>query len=447
MRYLGGCCLLLLSCFIQAEILYIDNPQTLNAQLQGAQPYDQLILAPGIYRGALVIDKPLSISNDMEGEVIIDAGGEGSAITITAPDVVVTGLSIRNWGNDHYEKDSGIRLLEGADRADISHNRFQGDGFGISADSLSHITIAGNTITGNGELYFLDRGDGIYLLNVISPSVSGNRISKVRDGIYLETGSFSRVFDNQFSDLQYGIHYMYTHSDEAFGNVSRHVEGGYALMSSKSINLHHNRVSHALDFGVLLNMTSLCLIESNEAELVSNPSEKVELGREGKGVFIYGARDNLVWNNQFSQNDIGIYMAMGGEGNRVFENRFIDNQSQVKYVGDALLEWSYGGRGNYWSSYQSWPRAGLQVGQDVYRPNDNLDRLFWLYPEANFLMGSPIVMLLKWAQREFDIVEDTGIIDSFPLSTPSASSGFIDESDMTIVESDSLSFGGIFYGK
>ena len=445
MSVLGG--LLLFSGFVQAEIIHVDTTDTLIMQLQQAQPYDQLILASGVYQGQFIVDKPLSIIGANDSEVIVDASGVGSAITVSASDVEISGLRIRNWGNDHYEQDSGVRLLEGANDAQISGNQFRGDGFGISADSLSDINIVANTIVGNAELFTLDRGDGIYLLNVLSPTVSGNIISHVRDGVYIETGRLSRVFDNQFSRLQYGIHYMYSKEDEAFNNVSRYVDGGYALMSSKLIHLHHNRVSQALDFGVLLNMTSLSLVESNESEWAVNPSENVELGREGKGIFIYGAKDNLVWNNLFADNDIGIYMAMGGEGNRIFENRFISNQAQVKYVGEALLEWSHNGRGNYWSSFTGWSGSDANVSHQAYRPNDNLDRLFWLYPEANFLMGSPIVMLLKWAQSEFDIVEEMGIIDSFPLLKPSRHSGLIRAVDLHVAQEKTRSSGGTFYGK
>lgn len=441
----GG--LLLFSGFIQAEIIHVDTTDTLIMQLQHAQPYDQLILASGLYQGQFIVDKPLSIIAANDSKVIVDAGGIGSAFTVSVPDVEISGLSIRNWGNDHYEQDSGIRLLEGANDAKISGNRLRGDGFGINADSLSDINIVGNTIVGNAELFILDRGDGIYLLNVQSPSVSGNTISHVRDGVYIETGSLSRVFDNQFSRLQYGIHYMYSKDDEAFNNVSSYVDGGYALMSSKLIHLHHNRVSHALDFGVLLNITSLSLIESNEAEFVINPSDQVEAGLEGKGIFIYGAKDNIVWNNLFADNDIGIYMAMGGEGNRVFENRFISNQAQVKYVGESLLEWSYNGRGNYWSSFTGWSGSDSNVSHQAYRPNDNIDRLFWVYPEAKFLMDSPIVMLLKWAQSEFDIVEETGIIDSFPLLKPSKHSGLVRALDTYVSQELTVSSDGTFYGK
>lgn len=439
--------LLLFSGFIQAEIIHVDTSETLTIQLQNAKPHDQLVLASGLYQGQFIVDKPISIIAAIDSEVTVDASGVGSAITVSASDVEISGLRIRNWGNDHYEQDSGIRLLEGANDAQIRSNQFRGDGFGISADSLSDINIVGNTIVGNAELFTLDRGDGIYLLNVLSPTVSGNIISHVRDGVYIETGRLSRVFDNQFSRLQYGIHYMYSKEDEAFNNISRYVDGGYALMSSKLIHLHHNRVTHALDFGVLLNMTSLSLVESNEAEFAVNPSQQVELGREGKGIFIYGAKDNLVWNNLFAHSDIGIYMAMGGEGNRIFENRFISNQAQVKYVGEALLEWSYNGRGNYWSSFTGWSGADSNVSHQAYRPNDNLDRLFWLYPEANFLMGSPIVMLLKWAQSEFDIVEETGIIDSFPLLKPSMNSELIRVFDTHAAQEKTASSGGTFYEK
>ena len=119
--------------------------------------------------------------------------------------------------------------------------------------------------------------------------------------------------------------------------------------------------------------------------------------------------------NRFAHSDIGFYMAMGGEGNKVYENQFLDNFSQVKYVGDKLLEWSRDGRGNYWSGYLGWDHNLDGIGNTPYRPNDSIDKLFWLYPEASFLMDSPIVMVLRWVDRQFEIGADSGIIDSYPL--------------------------------
>jgi len=106
---------------------------------------------------------------------------------------------------------------------------------------------------------------------------------------------------------------------------------------------------------------------------------------------------------------------MGGEENRLWHNRIIANQNQVKYVGDTQLEWSYQGQGNYWSEYQGWDLDLDGIGDLAHRPNDSLDKLFWLYPEAKLLMESPVVLLLRWVERQFQPRMTTGISDSFPL--------------------------------
>ncbi|MGP1782606.1 NosD domain-containing protein, partial [Shewanella frigidimarina] len=201
-------------------------------------------------------------------------------------------------------------------------------------------------------------------------------------------------------------------------NEVNNVDGGYAIMSSKFVNLHQNQVSNAIDFGVLLNISNYCIVTNNRASLAHNPQGTPELGNEGKGIFIYGARDNEVTHNLFANNDIGIYMAMGGEGNKVYGNQFVNNNIQVKYVGDSLLEWSHEGQGNYWSGHMGWDTNHDGIADKPYRPNDNLDKLFWLYPEARFLMNSPVVAVLRWVQGQFEFGPATGIVDSFPLLTP-----------------------------
>ncbi|ABZ75149.1 periplasmic copper-binding [Shewanella halifaxensis HAW-EB4] len=399
-----------------AENLSVSSTEELKHALTHAKSGDRIILDTGRYQGPLQIHQSIILSS--LGDSIIDANGIGSAIKVFAPNVEISGLRIENWGNDHYERDAGILVEPGNHGLRIHNNSLTGNGFGIRADELNDIKIHNNVIVGNSSLYILDRGDGIHLQHVIGAEIWGNTISQVRDGVYLESGSKSKVYANQLFDQQYGIHYMYTTDDEAFDNQSYQVDGGYALMDSKRIYLHRNQVWDAIDFGILLNMTKDSLVKSNRVEQIINRSENQIQGQEGKGIFVYGARDNTIINNRFANNDIGFYMAMGGEGNQVYGNQFIDNFSQVKYVGDVLLEWSQTGRGNYWSGYLGWGHSSDDVGNTAYRPNDNIDKLFWLYPEANFLMDSPIVVVLRWVQSQFEITEPSGIVDSFPLLTP-----------------------------
>ncbi|MEC4728014.1 nitrous oxide reductase family maturation protein NosD [Shewanella sp. D64] len=391
----------------------VSSAAMLKQRLQTVAAGDTILLEPGEYLGQFEIHQPITLTG--KKGAVIDAEGKDSALSVFSADVTISKLQIQNWGSDLYELNAGILIKEQAQRIRIESSHLQGDGFGIYAENTSHITVANNLISGNSRLYKLDRGDGVYLKGVDVSIIHDNQISDVRDGIYLETSTNSLVFDNRFHSQQYGIHYMYTKHDEAYGNQVDNVDGGYALMSSEFINLHHNQVSNAVDFGVLLNISKHSIISNNRVSLAHNPQGTAEQGNEGKGIFIYGARDNEIIHNLFSSSDIGIYMAMGGEKNKVYGNQFVNNKTQVKYVGDVLLEWSHQGRGNYWSGYMGWDHDHDGIADKAYRPNDSLDKLFWLYPEARFLMNSPVIMLLRWVQGQFDIGPPTGIVDSFPV--------------------------------
>ena len=47
-----------------------------------------------------------------------------------------------------------------------------------------------------------------------------------------------------------------------------------------------------------------------------------------------------------------------------------------------------------------------------------MDKLFWRYPEAKFLMNSPVVSLLRWVESQMTLFATTGIKDDYPLMQP-----------------------------
>ena len=401
------------SCSSWAALTRVTDTDSLTLALGKAQDGDTIVLATAVYSGSFSVTQSIHLKG--EAGATLDAQRHGSALIVEAAKVTIEGLNIRHWGRDLYYRDAGILLKQGADNVLITANRLEGEGFGIYGEHIDAPEILANSISGNGAIYVLDRGDGIYLKHVTAPQIHNNQLIFVRDGVYLESVNHSRISENQFTKLQYGIHYMYTQTDEAWQNQAIAVDGGYALMSSTDIYLHHNRVTQARDFGILLNITESCHVQANSISNIHNPKGTVELGNEGKGIFIYAAQNNRIEDNEFGHSDTGISMAMGGEKNRLWRNRIVENQTQVKYVGDAQLEWSYQGQGNYWSQYQGWDLDSDGIGDLVHRPNDSLDKLFWLYPEAKLLMESPVVLLLRWVERQFQPQVTSGISDSFPL--------------------------------
>lgn len=406
----------MLSSNSMAAIWTVNNSQDLQHQLTQAGIGDTIILNSGRYQGNFEIGKALTIKG--QHGAIIDAKGQGSAIKVSANDVTIEGLRIESWGSDLYERDAGILIMEQSKNIKIMHNNLQGAGFGIRADHSEQLAIRYNQIHGNPQLHVLDRGDGIHLNRVQQAVAEFNHIEHVRDGVYIESSKGSLVTNNHFYHQQYGIHYMYSEHDEAYGNHSENVSGGYAIMSSKFVYLHHNRTEHATEYGVLLNITNGARIEFNVLRNIHNPQGQEALGNQGRAMFIYGALDNEIRGNEFALSDIGIAMAMGGEKNRIYENNFINNLTQVKYVGDELLQWSQQGRGNYWSSYMGWDHTQDGIGDQSYQPNDSMDKLFWRYPEAKFLMNSPVVSLLRWVESQMTVFTATGIKDDFPLIQP-----------------------------
>ena len=54
----------------------------------------------------------------------------------------------------------------------------------------------------------------------------------------------------------------------------------------------------------------------------------------------------------------------------------------MKYVGTRDLDWSKGGRGNYWSDNPAFDLNGDGIADTAYRPNDLVDRVLWTAPSA-----------------------------------------------------------------
>ena len=394
----------------------VSSADQLDDALIDAEEGDVIILQSGVYRIQAEVDTR-GITLRGEPGAVIDAGGKGTALVIRRPRVRVENLTLRGYGPDLYARDAGVKLTDGADDAVLAGLTLEGAGFGVRADRLERLRIENCSIAGDAGMHVLDRGDGVFLNYVKDPVLVGNRVRNVRDGFYFENVDSSVSERNTFTGAQYGIHYMYTRGDSAADNRAAGVRGGYALMSSKNITLRRSTSSGNIEFGILLNVADGCLVEENSVSGVHNPKGNPALDTEGKGIFIYGPGRNRVTRNLIEKADIGIGVALGGEGNVLWENAFVENTIQVRYVGEKPLEWSHEGRGNFWSTYLGWDLDHDGIGDRPYQPNDSLDRIFWIYPEARFLMDSPVVALLRWLANQFEIDRGKGVTDSSPLTS------------------------------
>ncbi len=339
-------------------------------------------LAAGRYAGNFVIDRPLHLRCEAGAE--LDGGGHGSLLTLTSPGITVEGCRLRNWGRNLTELDAAIFVGKAASGAVIRGNDLRGAGFGVWLDATAGAQVLDNRIEGDESVRSQDRGNGIHLYAVKDALVRGNRVSHTRDGVYIDTSNDSSIEANRFEELRYGVHYMFTHNSRVTDNLTRRTRTGYALMQSRKLTVTGNRSIDDENYGILMNYITYSTLAGNRVEGVRSGStgDAMISGAEGKALFIYA---------------------------------FIGNRQQVKYVASREQEWSADGRGNYWSDYLGWDRDDDGLGDVAYEPNDNVDRLIWLYPQVRLLLNSPSIELLRWVQRAFPVVRSPGVRDSHPL--------------------------------
>jgi len=383
-----------------------DDHLPVMTALAAAAPGDVLHLAPGEHRGPVLVDKPLTLEGEPGAVVVGD--GAASTITLEAPDSAVRGLTIRGSGVSLERMDSGVFVGKEADRAVVEDDRLEQNLIGVFLWGPHDAVARRNTIVGRSDLHLNDRGNGVQLWNTPGSRVEGNDVSEGRDGIFVTTSNHNVFRGNRFRDVRFAVHYMYTNFSEISGNVSVGNHVGYALMYSHHLSVSGNVSDHDRDHGIALNYTNDSAFQGN-----------VVRGGE-KCVFIYNANKNRFRDNWFEGCRIGVHFTAGSERNEIAGNAFVNNETQVMYVGTRSLDWSVKRRGNYWSDNSAFDLDGDGIADAAYRPNDVIDQVIWRYPAAKLLMNSPATQVVRWAQSQFPAIHPGGVIDSAPLMRPSA---------------------------
>ncbi|TFH87647.1 nitrous oxide reductase family maturation protein NosD [Billgrantia azerbaijanica] len=404
-----------------AELVATPGERPLQAVLDAAAAGDTVRVAAGVHTGNFEVAETLTLTG--EPGAILDGEGHGSVLTVTAPGARISNLHIRNDGANITDMDSGIFVAKSAIGAVIENNRIEARGFGIWLDGVADASVVANRISGDTALRSQDRGNGLQLYNVTGAEIRDNEVWQARDGIYIDVSNHNRLIGNLLRDQRYGVHYMFSQNNVLRDNVTRNNRLGYALMQSRNLEVVGNRSERDQNYSFLMNY----IVDSVIAENVSLDAQRgvtpgaaagdghAISGAEGKALFVYNSLFNEIRDNLFARTEIGIHLTAGSEDNEFHGNAFVANQTQVKYVAVRQQEWSFEGRGNYWSDYLGWDLNDDGLGDVPYEPNDSVDRLIWTYPMAKILMNSPAVQVLRWVQRQFPVLRPPGVKDSHPL--------------------------------
>jgi nitrous oxidase accessory protein len=427
------------------QTIVLPGGVDLQAAIDRSADGDTLVLQ-GEHHGPIRITRRLTLQGE-PGAVLLGTG-EGSVITVIAPGVVVRDLTIRGSGRNLERMDAGVFVEKSAAGAIVEDNRIEDNLYGIYLHGAENAVARKNEIVGIDVGRVNEAGNGVSVWNAPGAKVLNNDIRFGRDGVFVIASKRNVFSGNRFRDLRFAIHYMYTDDSEVSGNVSTGNTVGFAIMYSHRLTVRANVSDGDRDHGLLFNFANSSEITGNivrgrlqpaerwagarkrgmEAREHGLPSsDKAELtlaagARNGpeKCVFIYNANKNVFRDNWFEGCEIGIHFTAGSEGNEIEGNAFVNNRNQVKYVGTRYLDWSKGGRGNYWSDNPAFDLDGDGIADTAYRPNDLVDKVLWTAPQAKLLINSPAMQVIRWAQAQFPALLPGGVVDSHPLISPPA---------------------------
>ena len=388
---------------VQAAEWRLAPGDEIQPAIDRAAPGDTLVLPRGQYRGGLRIDKPLTLHGI--DRPTIDAGGEGDVIRVTAPDVTIAGLILKNSGDHLGAQNAGVYITRGADRAVVRDCDFTYNLFGAWIEGVKDVEISRNVITGKRDYRSASRGNGIQLYNTTGARIRDNHISFVRDGIYVDVSHHAEFVGNRIHNVRYGTHYMNSNDNRWEGNESFHNRGGLALMMARRQIVKNNRAWGNSDHGIMLRTLQDSVIEGN-----------IVAGNQ-RGFFIYDAEYNVLKGNLVVDNIVGTHLWAGSKNNQVEGNDFIANREQVRYVAARDELWGVKD-GNFWSNYLGWDRNGDGHGDVRYEANDLVDRLSWQHPMMKLLLASPAVQTLRLVGQQFPLLRAPSIVDPKPKMQP-----------------------------
>jgi len=408
-----------------------EDAPTIEAAVAAAPANTTVVVPPGTYEETLTVSESVTIAGS---DARISGDGNGSVVTVRAPDVALTGLAIDGSGGKTRDPeaaregrggdgggngsgdgevwdtniqlgyghgDAGIRAI-GAPGLVVDDVTIEANASGLLLREGSHAVVRDLRVDGADE--WQDGFMGIAGMQS-RVTVTDSAFEGGRDGIYLHRADGSVVRNSTFTDNRYGTHLMYTGdaliADNAFRNE---LFGGITVMTRPSGNAIVGNDVRNSSAGVQASGTRTYVGYNT---LVGN-----ELG------FSTSSRGSLYERNVAADNELGARATTVVPSSRIVANDFVGNADHAAAGAGALRVWADGDRGNYWEG----ANVGVhEPGERAYRPTDPVDAALHREVAAVAVRESPAVALLDRLRGTVPGARSGSIIDPAPAAAPYSS--------------------------
>lgn len=383
-----------------------DGPhRKLAVVVASAAPDDTIRVLQGTYaEGILHINKPLTLIGI--GKPVIDGGGAGDVIEVTASGVTIRGFRIQGTKASNLNDNAGIKVVA-SDGVRVVDNELWHCFFAIHASKARDLLVQGNTITGDPAVAESERANGVHLWQCTRAAVLNNTITDHRDGIYFEFVTDSRITGNtSLRNDRYGLHFMFSNRDAYTHNLFQHNGAGVAVMYSKEVDMRHNRfVSNrgASAYGILLKEINDVTIDSNR--FTDNTT----------AMMVDGCNRMEARGNEFRSNGWAVRLFSNATACHFLANTFTGNTFDLATNGNPVYN-SFSG--NYWDRYQGYDLDRNGMGDVPFRPLSLFAMVNERMPYAVVLSRSLLTGLMDQAERLIPSMTPEGLEDDKPLMRP-----------------------------
>jgi len=350
-----------------------------------------LKLPAGVYKGSIVITKPITIVGKEEG-VIIDGEGNGTVITAKGSFITLKNLKIVASGDRHENLDAAIKLSDGK-QCEISHCVIEDCLFGIDMQMVSNSIISNNKITSKNMDLGL-RGDGLRLWYSNDNIVKENALIKSRDMVIWYSHG-NEIVKNYGRENRYSLHFMYAGKNLIKDNTYELNSVGIFFMYSQDSIAIGNVIKSSLGatgMGIGLKDVSNFTLKNNTVLY------------NAQGLYIDRSpfepdTHNWIIGNKILYNSEALHFHSMSENNVIKDNVIMGNIEDI--VNDSRGSKTNENEivGNYWDKYEGFDRNGDNIGDTPHKVYQYADQM-WIYnPDVKFFYASPVITLLNFLAK------------------------------------------------
>ncbi len=388
--------------------LVFANP--LQKVIDNAPPYSTLKLSPGIYKGSIVISKPLTIEGKDNG-VIIDAQNLGSVVTILSSDVHLKKLILKNSGSQMHTIDAAISM-QNVQNCTIEKCSLLNSLYGIDMAMVRDSNISNNYISSK-EFNLPLRGDALKMYYAHNNIISDNTIERSRD-VTLNYSHHNLFTNNTFLHNRFATHLSLSNNNIFQKNIYKYNSVSIMIMGAKNTNITHNKLLSANGAaGIALMIKGVKNFICKYNKISFNAKALYIDGQEkAKGM------KRFIEHNDISYNKEALHFHASIKDNTIAYNRFYANIDDiVKDIGGNfsptnIVEY------NYWDKYVGFDRDNNNIGDTPHKVYQYADQLWHYNNKVKFFYASPTMTLLNFLSNLAPFVEPNLIMqDSKPVFT------------------------------